>query len=219
MISSRSVLLVLGCSLMAGTGCFVNLADDLENAVEQLELEDPFEAELTVEGVETGNVRAGLFVATSDAELVASDGTTSAGSVDLDVDWAGEGRIDAYMAGATAATVQPLQAGQIDGDHVVFTLPELSADTDLVAVIWVDADGDGALDLSTDAASEAARTIVRDHDGAPHYLAHYSYDAADGNYSATAVGDADGTTSNLVLSRDQLKGWSVALDRSTDDPR
>jgi len=201
------------------SGCFANLANGIEDAFEELELDAPFEAEVQAEGVERGSVRAGLFASTAAGELTAADGSTSTGDVELDVVWSDAGRIDAYLpGGAASASLRPLEPASIDDDGIVFTLPELAADTSLVAVVWYDDDGDGALDLSAESASEAARTIVRDHDGTPHYLSYYSYDAAEDTYSATAVGDVNGTTNNLVLSRDQLSGWSVMIDRATDDP-
>jgi hypothetical protein len=211
--------IVVAFALVGVGGCRIDLGEGLEDLVEQLELEEPMEAQVQMDGVDAASVRAGLFAASSTGEIVASDGTSAQGDVDLDVDW-GDGRVDAYLpGGGSSVSVEPLQAAEIDGDDVVFTLPSLSADTGLVAVIWVDEDGDGALDLSVDGESEAARTIVRDYEGTPHYLAHYSYDAAEGVYSATAVGDDNGTISNLVIGDDQVADWDATLDRATDDPR
>lgn len=218
LVTGRARFVVV-LALVGVGGCRVDLGGALDDLVEQLELEDPMEAQVQMDGVDAGKVRAGLFAASATGDIVASDGTTSAGDVDLDVDW-GDGRVDAYLpGGGSSVTVEPLQAAEIDGDSVVFTLPSLSADTELVAVIWVDDDGDGALDLSVDGESEAARTIQRDYEGTPHYLAHYSYDAAKDAYSATAVGDAQGTISNLAIGRDQVADWDARIDRETDDPR
>jgi hypothetical protein len=220
MIGSRDAVQFVGALAIVGvSGCFANLANDLENAFEDLELSEPLEADVQVEGVERGAVRAGLFAQTAAAEVVAADDTTTSGEVDLQVDWADGGRIDAYLpSDASSVSVQPLQDATMQGEGVVFTLPELSADTSLVAIVWYDDDGDGALDLSVDGASESARTIARDHEGTPHYLSSYSYDAAEDTYSATAVADVDGTASNVVLTRDQLSDWTVMIDRATDDP-
>lgn len=219
MMKTRAVATLLAAFGSLGTGCLVNLANDLEDAIEELELDGPFEAELDLQDVDAADVRAGLFVRTTSGEITGADGAPVSGEVELDVDIT-DGRVDAFLpGGATAASLQPLEAAEIDGDSIVFTLPDLDADTELVAIAWVDGDGDGALDLAADGPSEAARTLVRDHEGAPHYLTYYSYDAAEGDYSATAVGDVDGTTSNLVLSRDQLDGWTIAIDRASDDPR
>jgi hypothetical protein len=217
MIGTRSAAHWLGAVAILGAGCMVNLAEGLEDAIADLELDEPFESDLQVEGVERASVRAGLFAKNAAAEVVAADGTTSTDEVSLEIDRAEGGRIDAYLpSGASAASLRPLQAAAIDDDGIVFTLPELAADAELVAVVWYDDDGDGALDLRTEATSEAARTIARDHDGAPHYLAYYSYDATEDSYSATAVADASGTTSNVILSRDQMGGWTVTIDRATE---
>lgn len=206
---------MLGVIALLGGGCMASLANGLEDAIEQLELDEPFEAEVAVEGVERAPVRAGLFAKSATAETASVDGTTATGTVDLTVDSA-DGRIDAYLpSDAASASLQPLQAAAIDGESVTFTQPSLSADTELVAIVWYDDDGDGALDLSAEAESEAARTIARDHEGTPHYLAYYSYDAAEDTYSATAVNNS----SNIILSRDEMSGWSVTIDRATDDPR
>lgn len=204
----------LGLIALLGGGCMANLANGLEDAIEQLELDDPFEANVAVDGVERAPVRAGLFAKTVTAPTVGVDGTTSTGDVDLSVDTA-DGRIEAYLpSDAASASLQPLQAAAMDGEHVTFTQPDLSADTELVAVVWYDDDGDGALDLNAEGESEAARTIARDHEGTPHYLSYYSYDAQEDTYSATAVSG----TSNIILSRDEMDGWSVMIDRATDEP-
>jgi hypothetical protein len=219
MFGTRSGTPVAALAIIAMSGCFANLADGIEDAFEELELDEPFAADVQVEGVERGSVRAGLFTTTAAAELMDAEGMSSTGDVELSVAWSDGGRIDAYLpSDASSASVQPLEPASLDDDGVVFTLPELSADTQLVAVVWYDDDGDGALDVSAESGSEAARTIMREHEGAPHYLTSYSYDAAEDTYSATAVGDLNGTTNNLILSRDQLSGWSVTLDRATDDP-
>ncbi len=218
MIGTRSgARFVVALALLGG--CRIDLGEALEDIADQLELEEPMEAQVQMDGVDAASVRAGLFAASATGDIVASDGTSAEGEVDLDVDWS-DGRVDAYFPnGGSSASVEPLQDASIDGDSVVFTLPSLSADTELVAVIWVDQDGDGALDVSVDGESEAARTIVRDYEGTPHYLAHYSYDAAKDAYSATAVGDANGTISNLAIGDDQVSDWDATLDRASDDPR
>lgn len=207
-----SALAGVGIVVCGSAGCGLAAKRQLENYLEDTTLRGPLHARVSLTGVDAATVRAGLFADPSPADEL--DGDAEDDEVGLSNDGSGDAAVDVELPyGATHVGVAPLVPAAIEGDRVVFTLPELDGETDLVPVVWIDGDGDDLLDAD-EHGHEAARSLYKDSEGQRSYLYGYGYDPDGNGYTAYVVRPGDGAFS--PVEDDQRDGWQVTLDRATD---
>ncbi len=175
-----------------------DLASAFQDAFESLALEEPIEAEVAATRAADNAILGGVFLETQE---------TPDGQVSLNIETQNGGRVSTF-GGVSAAAFEPLTSFIGPGAQR-FELPSLSASTSLALIAWNDKNSNGKLDIDDNGELEPAFGLHRDYKGTDYVLSSYSYDAASDAFSATAV---SATYENWVLTKDDLKGWTVTID-------
>lgn len=214
--------------LLLALGCGCGIGDAIEEAFDTPSTDGPFEIEVqAAEGVDPSQVRAGLFDVRDAGEATGADGTPSPieANIDVLVSVEGKAKLINQPSDVDRVSFRPVALVEPTADGLlVIDLPEsVDDDAGYALVVWVDADGDGALTLSSiEGGSEFARSPSRqfsDRTMALHSIwpvAPEERDDADGQYHAAAAhreDTADGEqvySDNWIADR-ELTGWTAAL--------
>ena len=230
MNTARSLLAAPLLLLALGSGC--GIGDALDEAFDSPSTDGPFEIEARVAaGVDPSQVRAGLFDVRDTSEATAVDGTRAAVEANIDILVSVEGKAKLINQPASVETVvfRPVELIEPSADGLlVVDLPETAdEDAGYALVVWVDADGDGALTLSSvEGNSEFARSPSREFSErtmALHSIwpvAPEQRDDADGLYHAAAghredTPDGEQVYSDNWIADRELTGWTVTLSEPT----
>lgn len=213
--SSAAALVAVGLFSIGTSGCGLAAKRELEElaeAFDDLAGDDPFEATVEATDVPEGSLRAGLFLLVSPA--TASDGSGRSFDVDLSIDLERDGRAVVHFPGSeTGAAMTPLERVEILDGEVEFVLPEV--ESGLVPIVWVDGDGDDALDVGTQT-SEAARALRQQRGDDQYFLSLCEYDAETDSHRAVASARTDEGWTHDEIEEEQRFDWVVVLDRASD---
>ncbi len=212
--------------LALGSGC--GLSGALDEAFGAPSTDGPFEIEVqTADGVAPSQVRAGLSDVRDAGQTLGPDGTPEPihANTDMLVPVNGKAKLINQPTDVDTVAFHPIAVVEPEADgRLLVGLPEaVEDDAGYALVVWVDADVDGALTLSTvDGESEFARAPSRAF--SDRTMALYSIwpvdpearDDADGLYHAAAADrqdDADGDPvySDNWIADHELSGWTVEL--------
>ncbi len=216
--------------LALGPGC--GIRDAIDEAFDTPSTDGPFEIETRVaDGVDPSQVRAGLFDVRDAGEATAVDGTRGAVEANIDILVSVEGKAKLINQPTSVDTVvfRPVALIEPTADgRLVVDLPETAEeDAGYALVVWVDADGDRALTLSTvEGNSEFARAPSREFSN--RTMALYSIwpvdpeqrDDADGLYHAAAghredTADGEQVYSDNWIADRELTAWTVSVSASS----
>ncbi len=230
MFAARSPFAAPLLLAMLGSGCGLSAIDDAF-IIETPSTDGPFEIDTQVEeGLDPSLVRAGLFDVNVPGEDEAGDDVDAL--IDILVSRDGKAKLEDAPEGIETVIFEPIELVEPGPDgQLVVALPEAEHDEQLLTlVVWYDADGDGALTLSSiEGASEFARAPSRvfpESDG--RTMALYSiwpvrsdereyHEGTHRAQAATEEVDDEGVrfyTDNWIANR-ELSGWTVELSNDS----